>query len=52
MSRHRCEDLNCPDCHPEYWQPEDNDHHASAWPYAALMALLVAAAFVIVSGAP
>ncbi len=53
MTRHRCDDLNCPDCHPEHWQPEDDSHHALAWPYAAAgMVLLIALAFVMLAGAP
>lgn len=51
MEHHRCHDLNCPDCYPEYWQPQDNDHHALAWPYAAaLLGLLAFLAFLYVSG--
>lgn len=50
---HRCHDLNCPDCYPEHWQPENNDHHALAWPYAAaLMGLMVLLAFLYVSSGP
>ncbi len=53
MKDHRCNDLNCPDCYPEYWQPEDDEYQAPALPYAvALLALLVALGFVVVSGAP
>jgi len=51
--RHRCNDLNCPDCHPEYWQPADDSHQALAWPYAAALALLlIAFAFLYVSSGP
>ena len=53
MEHRRCHNLECPDCHPEHWQPESNDHHALAWPYAAaLLVLLVILAFVYVSGHP
>ncbi len=53
MNRHRCQDRNCPDCYPEYWQPEDDGHHALAWPYAAaLIVLLIVFAFVMLAGAP
>ena len=50
---HRCNDHNCPDCYPEYWQPEDDSHQALAWPYAAgLMVLLLVLALVYIGGAP
>ena len=48
-----CTNRDCPDCYPEHWQPEDDSHHAWAWPYAvALLALLMALALVYVHGAP
>lgn len=53
MRRHRCTDLNCPDCHPEHWQPEDDSHHALAWPYVAgLLLLLLLLALVYVHAGP
>lgn len=50
MTRHKCNDLNCPDCHPEHWQPDNHDYDAykgPGWTWL-LLPLLLALALVYV----
>ena len=48
-----CDNLDCVDCHPETW---DDDYPAEPpwwWPWSlALLAAIIAVAFVVASGAP
>ena len=52
--RHCCANPLCPDCHPERWQPTDDqyeDYKGLTWPWSVLLVgLLVTLAFVFASG--